>query len=66
MSRCQYRIGPAHDVLTAAQIEEVFGVSGFSGRIGREHFFVPLGRMAKDAPPLPTDKPAVRPADGSI
>ncbi len=55
LNRCQYRIGPAHEVLTAAQIEEVFGVSGFSGRIGKEHFFVPLGRMAKDAPPL-TDR----------
>ena len=50
--RCQYRIGPAREVLTAAHIEEIFGVSGFSGRIGKEHFFVPLGRMAKDAPPL--------------
>ena len=29
--------------------KEIFGVSGFSGRIGKEHFFVPLGRMAKDA-----------------
>jgi len=49
LCRCQCRIGPASDVLTAGHIEEVFGVSGFSGRIGKENFFVPLGRMAKDA-----------------
>jgi len=61
----QYRIGPASEVLTAAHIEEIFGVSGFSGRINKEHFFIPLGHMAKDAPPLRTDKPAVRPAEGS-
>jgi len=47
--RCQYRIGPACEVLAAAHIEETFGVSGFSGRIGKEQFFIPLGRMAKDA-----------------
>lgn len=47
----QYRIGSASEVLTAAHIEDIFGVSGFSGRIGKEYFFVPLGRMAKDAPP---------------
>jgi len=46
---CQYRIGPASEVLTATHLKEIFGVSGFSGLIGQEHFFVPLGRMAKDA-----------------
>jgi len=47
-NRCQYRIGPASEVLTAEHIEETFGVGGFSGRIGKEHFFIPLGYMAKD------------------
>jgi len=47
--RRQYRIGPASEVLTAAHFQEIFGVDGFSGRIGRESFFIPLGRMAKDA-----------------
>jgi iron complex transport system ATP-binding protein len=49
--RCQYLIGPASEVLTAVHIQKTFGVSGFSGRIGSECFFVPLGRMAKDAIP---------------
>ncbi len=47
--RCQYRIGPASEVLTATHIREIFGVDGFSGRVGKESFFIPLGRMAKDA-----------------
>ena len=47
-NRCQYRIGPPSEVLAAAYIQEIFGVNGFSGRIGRESFFIPLGRMAKD------------------
>jgi len=53
MGDCQYRIGPAGEVLTAAHIEEIFGVGGYSGRIGKEHFFIPLGHMAKDAPSQP-------------
>jgi iron complex transport system ATP-binding protein len=47
--RCQYRIGPASEVLSAAHVQTDFGVDGFSGRIGKESFFIPLGRMAKDA-----------------
>jgi len=46
---CQYRIGPVRDILTAEHIEEAFGVNVFSGQVGHEHFFLPLGRMAKDA-----------------
>jgi len=45
----QYQIGPTADVLTADRIEEAFGVTVLSGRIGRRHFLMPLGRMAKDA-----------------
>jgi iron complex transport system ATP-binding protein len=48
-SHCQCRIGPAFEVLTAAHIEEIFGVGGFAGRIGKEHFFIPLGHLAKDS-----------------
>jgi len=48
-SPCQYRIGPVRDILTAEHIEEAFGVNVFSGRVGHRHFFLPLGRMAKDA-----------------
>ena len=63
-SHCQYRIGPASDVLAAAHIEETFGVGGFAGRIGKEPFFIPLGRMAKDAT-HDVDRPAGDPADKS-
>jgi len=29
-------------------IEDVFGVKGFAGTVGRERFFIPLGKFAKD------------------
>jgi iron complex transport system ATP-binding protein len=45
----QFRIGSVSDVLTAEHIQETFGVAGFSGRIGKESFFIPLGRLAKDS-----------------
>jgi iron complex transport system ATP-binding protein len=45
---CHCRIGSATEVFTAENIAEAFGVSIFSGRIGRENFFIPLGKMAKD------------------
>jgi len=40
--------GRAEDVFSPEQIERVFGVGGFTGRIGREKFFIPLGKFAKD------------------
>jgi len=46
---CQYRMGPAHEILNAEYIEEAFGVGVFAGQVGHGHFFLPLGRMAKDA-----------------
>jgi len=44
-----YHIGRAKNVFTSEQIEKVFGVRGFAGTVGRERFFLPLGKLAKDA-----------------
>ncbi len=44
-----YRYGCVGDVFLPEQIEKVFGVTTFSGNIGREKFFIPLGRFAKDS-----------------
>ena len=43
-----YQYGYAKDVFSPEQIERVFGVKGFTGMIGREKFFIPLGNFAKD------------------
>jgi iron complex transport system ATP-binding protein len=43
-----YQYGYAKDVFSPEQIERVFGVKGFTGMIGRENFFIPLGDFAKD------------------
>ena len=44
-----YQYGYATDVFTAEQIERVFGVRVFTGRIDQEKFFIPLGKFAKDS-----------------
>ncbi|HSV27343.1 MAG TPA: ABC transporter ATP-binding protein [Sedimentisphaerales bacterium] len=41
--------GSTDEILTLEAIEKTFGVGGFSARIGRQNFFLPLGKMAKDA-----------------
>ena len=41
-------IGKTEDVFSAQKIENVFGVKTFTGKIGRENFFLPLGEFAKD------------------
>ncbi len=43
-----YHFGRAGDVFSPEQIKKVFGVPVFAGRIGREKFFIPLGKLAKD------------------
>lgn len=53
--RPPYRVGPSAEVFTAAGIERAFGVKVFSAPVGTENFFIPLGRMAKDA--AKTDRP---------
>jgi len=42
--------GRCEDVLSAANLERVFAVSGFTGRCGKQNFFLPLGKLAKDKP----------------
>lgn len=44
-----YKHGRAKDVFSPEQIEKIFGVRTFSGRIGQENFFIPLGKFAKDS-----------------
>ena len=44
-----YHIGESKDVLSREQIEKVFGVRTFVGRLGQEKFFIPLGKFAKDS-----------------
>ncbi len=46
-SDCQY--GPAGDVFSAERITKVFGVKVFTGKVGKEKFFIPLGKFAKDS-----------------
>jgi iron complex transport system ATP-binding protein len=43
-----YCYGDAREVLSVEQITEVFGVRVFTGKINQEHFFIPLGKYAKD------------------
>jgi iron complex transport system ATP-binding protein len=43
-----YHIGKTNDVFSPQQIEKVFGVRTFTGKVGQENFFLPLGKFAKD------------------
>lgn len=43
-----YRAGSTENVFSTEQIEKTFGVKTFTGRVGREKFFIPLGKFAKD------------------
>jgi iron complex transport system ATP-binding protein len=43
-----YYIGKAEDVFSSEQIEKVFGVRTFVGKIGQEKFFIPMGKFAKN------------------
>jgi len=49
------RVGTVHDVFSAPTVEAVFGVKTFTGTVGHEKFFLPLGKFAKDAAPASTD-----------
>ncbi|HIJ67753.1 MAG TPA: ABC transporter ATP-binding protein [Planctomycetes bacterium] len=44
-----YHTGPAADVLSPENLEKVFSVKGFYGLVGKENFFLPLGKFAKDS-----------------
>ncbi len=43
-----YQYGRTEDVFSPEQIEKVFGVRTFTGKVGTEKFFLPLGKFAKD------------------
>lgn len=44
----RYHLGDTGTVLSPDRIREVFDVDVFTGRIGREKFFIPLGKYARD------------------
>ena len=48
-SDTDYHKGPATEVFSRQNLEKVFDVTGFSGRVGKENFFLPLGKFAKDS-----------------
>ncbi len=50
-----YHTGKAEDVFSPEQIEKVFGVRTFVGKVGAEKFFLPLGKFAKDSRQINTD-----------
>jgi len=43
-----YQYGRPGDIFSTRQIEKIFGVRTFAGRVGKEKFFLPLGKFAKD------------------
>ncbi len=44
-----YHYGPTENVLSQEQIEKVFNVKTFAGKVGQEKYFLPLGKFAKDS-----------------
>jgi iron complex transport system ATP-binding protein len=44
-----YKHGPPRDVFTAQQIQKLFDVRVFAGNIGKEKFFIPIGKFAKNS-----------------
>lgn len=50
-----YRIGCIKDIFSAEQIEKVFSVRTFSASVGKEKFFLPLGKFAKDSRIIATE-----------
>ena len=45
----RYKFGLAKEIFTRPQIETLFGVKVFSGRVNEANFFLPLGNFAKDS-----------------
>jgi len=44
-----YHGGKTESVLSCDLIEKVFDVKVYVGKVGRENFFIPLGKLAKDS-----------------
>ncbi|MFA5422827.1 MAG: ABC transporter ATP-binding protein [Phycisphaerae bacterium] len=49
LSEQKYHIGSPDEVFTRQRIEEVFDVTAFEGAMEKGRFFMPLGKLAKDA-----------------
>ncbi len=49
-----YQYGHVKDVFSPEQIEKVFDVRTFVGKVGREKYFLPLGKFAKDSGTIST------------
>ena len=45
---CSYHFGKTKAVLIPEKIKEIFNVDIFSGKVGQESFFIPLGKYAKN------------------
>ena len=43
-----YHFGKTEAVLSTEKIKEIFDVDVFASKVGRESFFMPLGKYAKD------------------
>lgn len=52
---CSYHIGKVKDIFSLEQIERVFGVKTFAGKVGEGKFFLPLGKFAKDSSIITTN-----------
>jgi hypothetical protein len=50
-----YHIGKTKDVFRPGQVEKLFGVRTFTGTVGEEKFFLPLGKYAKDVNAISTE-----------
>ncbi len=51
-----YQYGRSEDVFSSKQIERVFGVRTFAGKVGQEKFFIPLGKFAKDSGEIKSER----------
>ena len=43
-----FQHGRVADVFLPEHIEKVYGIEVFTGKVGKENFFIPLGKLAKD------------------
>ena len=53
-----YHTGKAKSVLSCDLLKKVFDVEVYVGKVGRENFFIPLGKFAKDGGQTGKDRPS--------
>jgi len=56
----KYIFGPARELLYSEQIERTFGVKTFSGQIGGQKFFIPIGKFLEQKTVVKDDIPGKR------